>query len=175
MKKKIDIKKIIENNIFKDMIEKSYAESVMWRVKYKMNPQTGFPVKNRQHMEELLKEQNLNYSKEFLDKVFEEPVDNIQEVPEEKSPRGRKSKGQATRFELTGNYKQDIKAIKEIIIKETNREWNSGRLKIEFVPTKIRTGGQGVKAICSNGQTLVNIGNIFNTGSLIKWIKENGR
>jgi len=163
MKKSIE--KIIKNNIFTKMIEKSHAESEAWRIKYQLHPRTGFPVKDREAMEAIILEYNLPYNKKFLDQVYNTVIEGVPERPVKVS----KTK---SKYIITGDFEKDVQEIKSLINSGTGIKWNSGKIKIEFVPVKRHNGSKGVKAICSNDKTLQNIGDMFNVGSLIKWIKE---
>lgn len=155
----------IKNDFFEKMIQKSYAEATAWRIKYQMHPTTGFPVKNRETMEAIIQEYKLPYDKDFLDQVY-----NIPEVSETVPEKIKVSRSKS-KYILTGNYKKDIEEIKSIIVERTGIPWNMSKIKIEFVPVNRHSGSKGVKAICSNDKTIQNIGNEFNIGSLIKWLK----
>ena len=65
-----------------------------------------------------------------------------------------------------------MREIKRIAEECSGIKWNLGGLKTNFIPVNRRNNTNGVKAVCSNNKTISNIGDKFNIGSLIKWIKE---
>jgi len=158
----------------KQLIEASHFESDMWRIRYKMNPRSGNEVKSKNKMRDILTELEFPFTEDMLNKIYDEPVPEITEnVLEEKSvsTRGRK-KTRLTNYTITGNFETDTKEIIRLCEEHSGRKWNSNRLKINFQKVKRRDGTSGVKAICSNGKKISNLGDNFNIGSLIKWIKE---